>query len=100
MGQLLYLLVGSDNNLEYNLKFYKILDYVLDYCYYQLIDIVVDLLNCVLYVNCFIGIIRFGEYKLECFYFKFYDIFLRICKNFDEVECNGRKILMIFCEYQ
>lgn len=81
-------------------KFCKILDYVLDYCHYNPTDIVADPLNCALYVNCSIGTTRFGEHILECPYPKLYDIPSRTCKNFDEVECNGRKIPMEPCEYQ
>lgn len=81
-------------------KFCKILDYVLDYCHYNPTDIVADPLNCALYVNCSIGTTRFGEHRLECLYPKLYDIPSRTCKNFDEVECNGRKIPMEPCEYQ
>lgn len=75
-------------------------DYVSEYCRYHPTSIVADPSNCAMYVNCSSETTRFGDHTLECLYPKLYDIPSASCKNFDEVQCNGRKIPLEPCDYQ
>lgn len=74
--------------------------YVLDYCQYHPTSIIPDPVNCALYVNCSTGRTRFGDHKLECSYPQLFDISSGICKDFDEVDCSGRKIPLEPCDYE
>nr|XP_022322146.1 uncharacterized protein LOC111123822 isoform X3 [Crassostrea virginica] len=75
-------------------------NYVSKYCRYHPTSIVADPSNCAMYVNCSSETTRFGDHTLECLYPKLYDIPSASCKNFDEVQCNGRKLPLEPCDYQ
>ncbi|XP_062578131.1 uncharacterized protein LOC134240032, partial [Saccostrea cucullata] len=79
---------------------YVMQSYVLDYCQHHPTDIMPDPINCAMYVNCSTGRTRFGDYKLECSYPQLFDVSSGKCKNFDTVNCQGRRIPVEPCDYE